>query len=313
MLLLSGSCLNDLQPLQKRRPRRNYASLALGKERSGEAEKCAENGQESSNPVASTGQGDPEGLLTGNSHSSSNVPNPSQSRSREGLNLDNQSPNRAHSPQQDKTFERDISREYVGRPVPENGHSNHPKHENAAHPREHIPLAKVTTANGDVPSEYCKNPSLTSKEKLFEEPDYNHLYPIDHSLIKRKSLSDSLLFSVPQNHHKNNEPRNGKQPCSKNVGRENGQRSSKINNVSESEDEPNFTKQNGSPFAHTKPPPNNGSRCKHSEEKNKPPRDRTTTHPFYDPVEVPGKKRRNAACTMAILSSAEHDFLETNI
>ena len=189
---------------------------------------------------------------------------------------------------------------------------------NCAKPKQSDTGGVAVMVNGAVNSTYFKRPSLDSSSKSSADLDTNQLSPMESPLKKRKSLSDSLLCTVPQDGEKqqNSCLPNGPSTESGNVN--NGQ------NVDAAKDKlspridrkQNYSKQNGSPFSHKKPGSSNGPCCKHSDEDINNQRNRTTTHPCYDPVELP-KRRRNAACTVAIISpgdrSGSDDFLETKI
>lgn len=188
---------------------------------------------------------------------------------------------------------------------------------NCVEPKQNDPEGGVMV-NGAVNSTCFKRPSLDSSSKSSEELDSTHLSPMEYPLKKRKSLSDSLLCTVPQDGEKlqSSHLPNGTSTEGGNVN--NGQYidAAKDKLSPSIERKQNFSKQNGSPFSHKKPSSSNGPCCKHSDEDINNQRNRTTTHPCYDPVELP-KRRRNAACTVAILSpgdrSGSDDFLETKI
>lgn len=194
---------------------------------------------------------------------------------------------------------------------------------NCAKPKQNDPGGNVMV-NGDVNSTCFKRPSLDSSDKSSEELNSNHLSPGEYPLKKRKSLSDSLLCTVPQDggKMKNSDLPNGpslhrgpSMEGNANKGLYIGASKDKLSPSAERKQ--NFSKQNGSPFSHKKPASSNGPCCKHSDEDINNQRNRTTTHPCYDPLELPTKRRRNAACTVAILSpgdrSGSEDFLETKI
>lgn len=172
--------------------------------------------------------------------------------------------------------------------------------------------------NGAVNSTYFKRPSLDSSSKSSAELDTSQLSPLEYPLKKRKSLSDSLLCTVPQGGEKLPSSCLPNGPSTENGNVNNGQYidAPKDKLSPRTDRKPNYSKQNGSPFSHKKPASGNGPCCKHSDEDINNQRNRTTTHPCYDPVELP-KRRRNAACTVAILSpgdrSGSDDFLETKI
>lgn len=170
-------------------------------------------------------------------------------------------------------------------------------------PRQDDPEGEVM-ANGEVKSSCFKRPSVDSGNRSSQESNSNYLFPVKQTLKKRKSLSDSLLCTLPQD--------------DKNIfnGTSMEDDENELNTDAQDIDtKQNFSKQNGSPFSHKKPVSSNGPCYKHSDEDITSHRNRTTTHPCYDPPELP-KKRRNAACTVAILSPGDRgseDFLETKI
>lgn len=194
---------------------------------------------------------------------------------------------------------------------------------NCVKPKQNDPEENAM-ANGDVNSTHCKRPSLDPSDKSSEGFNSNQLSTGEYPLKKRKSLSDSLLCTVPQDsggHMKNSELPNGpallRGPLTRgnvNTGHDIDSPKDKLSPSIERKQ--NFSKQNGSPFSHKKQASKNGPCCKHSDEDINNQRNRTSTHPCYDPIELP-KRRRNAACTVAILSpgdrSGSDDFLETKI
>ena len=193
---------------------------------------------------------------------------------------------------------------------------------NCAKPKQNGRGEKVMV-NGDVNSTCFKRPSLDYSGKSVEEFNSNHLSTGEYPLKKRKSLSDSLLCTIPQDGGKkpNNDILNGPSLLRGPSTEENANKGQYIDTQEDKlspsvERKENFSKQNGSPFSHKKPASSNGPCCKHSDEDINNQRNRTTTHPCYDPVELP-KRRRNAACTVAILSPGDRtgseDFLETKI
>lgn len=194
---------------------------------------------------------------------------------------------------------------------------------NCAKPKKNDPEGNVMV-NGDVNSTYCKTPSLDSSDKSSEGLNSNQLSTGEYPLKKRKSLSDSLLCTVSQDsggHMKISELSNGptflRGPLTgENVNKGHNIDSPKSKLSPSHERKQNFSKQNGSPFSHKKQASMNGPCCKHSDEDINNQRNRTSTHPCYDPFELP-KRRRNAACTVAIMSpgdrSGSDDFLETKI
>ena len=187
-----------------------------------------------------------------------------------------------------------------------------------AKPKQSVTGGMGVMVNGAVNSTYFKRPSLDSSSKSSSELDSNQLSPMENPLKKRKSLSDSLLCTVPQDGEKQHSSCLPNGPSTESGIVNNAQ------HVDAAKDElspridrkQNYSKQNGSPFSHKKPACNNGQCCKHPDEDINNQRNRTTTHPCYDPVELP-KRRRNAACTVAIISpgdrSGSDDFLETKI
>ena len=189
---------------------------------------------------------------------------------------------------------------------------------NCANPKQSDPGGGGVMVNGAVNSTYFKRPSLDTSSKSSAELDTGHLSTLEYPLKKRKSLSDSLLCTVPQDGEKlqSSYLPNGHSTEGGNVN--NGQYidAAKDKRSPSIDRKQNYSIQNGSPFSHKKPASGNGSCCKHSDEDMNNQRNRTTTHPCYDPVELP-KRRRNAACTVAILSpgdrSGSDDFLETKI
>ena len=190
--------------------------------------------------------------------------------------------------------------------------------DNCAKPKQSNSGGVGVMVNGSVNSTYFKRPSLDTSIKSSEELDTSQLSPMEYHLKKRKSLSDSLLCTVPQDGEKL------KSSCLPNGPSTEGENVNSGEYIDTEKDKlspridkkQNYSKQNGSPFAHKKPASGNGPCCKHSDEDINNQRNRTTTHPCYDPLELP-KRRRNAACTVAILShgdrSGSDDFLETKI
>lgn len=176
--------------------------------------------------------------------------------------------------------------------------------------------------NGDIGSACSsRRPSLESGKGSSQEINSNQLLPEELPLKNRKSLSDSLLCTVLQNDRQlvqNGDIRNGlsSNQSNQNINREHCAGDPKGKLSPNAERKQNYSKQNGSPFSHKKATYNNGPCCKHSDEELNNQRSRTTTHPCYDPMDLP-KRRRNAACTVAILSpsdrASDNDFLETKI
>lgn len=185
---------------------------------------------------------------------------------------------------------------------------------NSPGPREN---ASPFMVNGDVSSTCSsKRPSLESSKGSSEEMDGNKLFPVELPLKKRKSLSDSLLCNVPQNGEPTqNGDLNNSTPSDQNINRRQYIVDTKGKLSPTTERKQNYSKQNGSPFSNKKALYSNGPCIKHSDEEANS-RNRTTTHPCYDPMDL-SKRRRNAACTVAILSpsdrGSENDFLETKI
>ena len=173
--------------------------------------------------------------------------------------------------------------------------------------------------NGDLGSSCSsKRPSLESEKESSEEINSSQLQPEELPLRKRKSLSDSLLCRVSQNDipTQNGDLVNGT-PSDQNVHRVRCAGEPKRKCSPNVERKQNYSKQNGSPFSHKKALHNNEPSSKHSDEEINNQRNRTTTHPCYDPSDLPKGRRRNAACTVTILSpkdrASENDFLETKI
>lgn len=134
---------------------------------------------------------------------------------------------------------------------------------------------------------------------------------------QQKSLSDSLLCTVQQNDTSTiNSDLSAQTPSDQNIDREHslGELQGKLSPSAQRKQ--NYSKQNGSPLPEKKALFSNGPCCKHSDDELNIQRNRTTTHPCYDPMDLP-KRRRNAACTVAILSpsdrASDNDFLETKI
>ena len=190
---------------------------------------------------------------------------------------------------------------------------------NCAKPKQIDPGRVGVMVNGAVNSIYFKRPSLDSSSKSSAELDTSQLSPMENSLKKRKSLSDSLLCTVPQDGETQQSSclSNGPSTEGGNVNNGHYVDAAKDKLSPRIDRKQNYSKQNGSPFSHKKPASNNGPCCKHSDEDINNQRNRTTTHPCYDPVELPPKRRRNAACTVALISpgdrSGSDDFLETKI
>lgn len=173
--------------------------------------------------------------------------------------------------------------------------------------------------NGDLGSTCSsKRPSLESEKEASEEINSNQLQPEELPLRKRKSLSDSLLCTVSQNDvpTQNGDLVNGT-PSDQNIYKARCAGEPKGKCPPNVERKQNYSKQNGSPFSHKKALHNNEPCSKHSDEEINNQRNRTTTHPCYDPSDLPKGRRRNAACTVTILSpkdrASENDFLETKI
>lgn len=185
---------------------------------------------------------------------------------------------------------------------------------NCTKPRQNDPGGEAMV-NGDVNSTCFKRPSVDSSDRSSDELNSNHLSLVEYPLKKRKSLSDSLLCTLPQDGGDiYSDIRNGT-PLQNNVNKAKYIDTPKGKFSPGVERKQNFSKQNGSSFSHKKPASSNGPCCKHSDEDINCQRNRTTTHPCYDPMELP-KRRRNAACTVAILSPDDRgseDFLETKI
>ena len=172
--------------------------------------------------------------------------------------------------------------------------------------------------NGDFSSpNSSQRPSLDSSQGSSEQEDSNQLYPLNPQR-KRKSLSDSLLCTVSQDDGpKPNGVLLDGSPSEQNVSTARCKDDTQGNSSPKARRKQNFSKQNGSPLSHKKALYSNGPCSKHSDEEMNSQRNRTTTHPCYDPLDFPTKRRRNAACTVAILSPSERgsesDFLETKI
>ena len=190
--------------------------------------------------------------------------------------------------------------------------------DNCAKPKQSDTGGVAVMVNGAVNSTYFKRPSLDSSSKSSAELDTSQLSPIENPLKKRKSLSDSLLCTVPQDGETEQSSCLSNGPSTEGGNVNNGQYvdTAKDTLSLRIDRKQNYAKQNGSPFSHKKPASNNGPCCKHSNEGINIQRNRTTTHPCYDPVELP-KRRRNAACTVAVISAGDRsgsdDFLETKI
>lgn len=181
-------------------------------------------------------------------------------------------------------------------------------------PNSQEPKEKATpiTVNGDInSSNSSQRPLLGQSPGSTEEQDSNQLYPLS-PLKKRKSFSDSLLCALPQDQdqRQRGDLVNGL-PSDHSI--DGGGGPVKLN--SKETISPN-SQQKGSPLSNKKVLNTNGPCSKHSDEETISSRNRTTTHPCYDPLEF-SKRRRNAACTVGILPPSERgsesDFLETNI
>ena len=226
---------------------------------------------------------------------------------------------RAHSPIGNNLKEKDVQNTVKAQPDPFDSLERLQKENIRAKwflqdPNSQVPTEKATPiiVNGDINSfNSSQRPLLGQNPGSTEELDSNQLYPIS-PLKKRKSFSDSLLCTVPQDEdqRQRDELVNGL-PSDHSIDRGGG--SVKLN--SKETNSPN-SKQKGSPLSNKKVLNTNGPCSKHSDEETISSRNRTTTHPCYDPMDF-SKRRRNAACTVGILPPSERgsesDFLETNI
>ena len=173
--------------------------------------------------------------------------------------------------------------------------------------------------NGDIGSSCSsKRPSLESEKGSSEEMNSNQLQPEEIPMRKRKSLSDSLLCTVSQNDAltQNGDLPNGT-PSDQNIYRARSAGEPRGKCSPNIERKQHYSKQNGSPFSHKKALHNAVPCRNNSDQKINNQRNRTTTHPCYDLSDLPKSRRRNAACTVTILSpkdrASENDFLETKI
>lgn len=178
--------------------------------------------------------------------------------------------------------------------------------------------ASPFVVNGGIGSTCSsKRPSLASSKGSSEEMDSDQLHTLEIPMRQQKSLSDSLLCTVQQNDTSTiNSDLSAQTPSDQNIDREHslGELQGKLSPSAQRKQ--NYSKQNGSPLPEKKALFSNGPCCKHSDDELNIQRNRTTTHPCYDPMDLP-KRRRNAACTVAILSpsdrASDNDFLETKI
>lgn len=226
---------------------------------------------------------------------------------------------RAHSPIGNNLKEKDVQNTVKAQPDPFDSLERLQKDNIRAKwflqdPNSQEPTEKATPiiVNGDINSyNSSQRPLLGQSPGSTEELDSNQLYPIS-PLKKRKSFSDSLLCTVPQDEdqRQRDDLVNGL-PSDHSIDRGGG--SVKLN--SKETNSPN-SQQKGSPLSNKKVLNTNGPCSKHGDEETISSRNRTTTHPCYDPMDF-SKRRRNAACTVGILPPSERgsesDFLETNI
>lgn len=315
--LAEGNRGANFQALPRRRPRRTSGTLAPRRappdETGKEEEDLQQEGVPLSQQLSPTEQGAAE--LNSNSQVSEAIPA-----------SPNQTPTPGRQPMQNGEDQAGITPKNETYPLVPSGCLSKDnirtkwfiEGSNCGKPKQSDPGGGEVLVNGAVNSTYFKRPSSDASSKSSAELDTGHLSSQEYTLKKRKSLSDSLLCAVPQEGEKlqNSYLPNGPSTQEGNVS--NGQ----YNDIAKDKLSPsidrkqNHLKQNGSLFSHKKPATGNGPCCKHSDEDMNNQRNRTTTHPCYDPVELP-KRRRNAACTVAILSpgdrSGSDDFLETKI
>lgn len=179
--------------------------------------------------------------------------------------------------------------------------------------------SKVIVNGGDTDSTCSsKRPSLESCKGSCDELNSNQSTNLKLPLKTRKSFSDSLLCTVPQNdHHAQKGDLFENKPLDSNNIRTAVSREPKRRPSADTQRKANSSKLNGSLFTQKKVPYPNGPCWKHGDEDtHNNQRERTSTHPCYDPMDLP-KKRRNAECTVTTLpqndTASDNDFLETKI
>ena len=174
------------------------------------------------------------------------------------------------------------------------------------------------TVNGEGESTCSsKRPSLESSKGSCDEISRNPSNSLELPLKPRKSLSDSLLWTVPQSDHRTqNGDLHKVNPPDLQLNREGTLGDQKGRPSPEMQRKPHCSKLNGTPFSPKKGPCTNVPCSKHGDEEKYHKRERTSTHPCFDPMDLP-KRRRNAACAVAILpyngNANDNDFLETKI
>lgn len=174
------------------------------------------------------------------------------------------------------------------------------------------------TVNGEGESTCSsKRPSLESSKGSCDEISRNPSNSLELPLKPRKSLSDSLLCTVPQSDHlTQNGDLQRVNPPDLQLNRECALGDQKGRSSLELQRKPQCSKLNGTPFSPKRGPYANGPCSKHADEEKYHKRERTSTHPCFDPLDLP-KRRRNAACAVSILPHNGHandnDFLETKI
>jgi len=315
--LPEGSRGANFQAIPRRRPRRTSGTLAprraLPDETGKEEEDLQQGGDPLSQQLLRTEQGAAE--LNSNSQVSEEIPA-----------SPNQTPIPGRQPMQNGDDQAGITPKNETYPLVPSGCFSKDnirakwfiEGSNCGKPKQSDPGGGEVLVNGAVNSTYFKRPSSDASSKSSAELDTGHLSPQEYTLKKRKSLSDSLLCAVPQEGEKlqSSYLPNGFSTQEGNVNNVQHNDIAKDKLSPSIDRKQNHLKQNGSPFSHKKPATSNGPCCKHSDEDMNNQRNRTSTHPCYDPAELP-KRRRNAACTVAILSpgdrSGSDDFLETKI